>query len=108
MAHIGPENLGIGGPLDGHAGSGSVQAHRADHGSRLPIAVRSAGMNALALWENVCGTTEQERPDIARASFYISGTILSRSVRPKIKVCAPYGHSKNWRGSAANGLADYM
>jgi hypothetical protein len=40
---IGPENLRIGGPLDGHAGGGTIQAHRADHGGGMPMTLGAAG-----------------------------------------------------------------
>jgi hypothetical protein len=46
--NIGPENLRIGSSLDGHAGGGAVQTHRADHGGGMPMAVGSAGMDALS------------------------------------------------------------
>jgi hypothetical protein len=47
-AHIGAENLRVGSPFDGHAGGGTVQAHRADHGGSMPMAVGAAGMDALS------------------------------------------------------------
>ena len=45
-ADIGPENLRIGGPLDGHAGGGTIEAHRADHGGGMPMALGAAGVDA--------------------------------------------------------------
>ena len=47
MADIDPENLRIGGPLDGHAGGGTVQADGADHGRGLPMALRTLGVDTL-------------------------------------------------------------
>lgn len=47
-ADIGPENLRIGGPLDGHAGGGTVQADRADYGGGMPMALGAAGVDALS------------------------------------------------------------
>jgi len=47
LADIGPENLRICGPLDGHAGGGTVQADRADHGRGLPMALRTWGVDPL-------------------------------------------------------------
>jgi len=46
--YIGPENLRIGRPLDGHAGGGTVQADRADHGGGMPMALGAAGVDALS------------------------------------------------------------
>jgi len=41
LAHIGMEDLGIGGPLNSHAGGGTIQPHRGDHRGGAPMSVRS-------------------------------------------------------------------
>jgi hypothetical protein len=47
VTDIGPENLRIGGPLDGYACGGTIQAHRADHGGGMPMTLGAAGVDAL-------------------------------------------------------------
>ena len=47
LADIGSKHLRIGRALDGHAGSRAIQPQRADPGGGLPMALGTAGVNAL-------------------------------------------------------------
>ena len=47
-AHVGSEKLRIGGPFDSQARGRTVQAHRADHGGCMPMALRCTGVEALS------------------------------------------------------------
>jgi len=48
FAHVGAEDVGVGGRLDGQAGGRAVQADRGDHGGGAPVAVRALRQQALA------------------------------------------------------------
>lgn len=56
LLDIGPEDFGIGGPLDGHGGGGAIQAHR----SRSPwwYASVHAGRQSAGAgpWDSACAT----------------------------------------------------
>ena len=62
---VGPKNFRIGGALDGHAGSGTIQADRGDHRRRMPVAIRGAGVDAFS----ALGATSQTGHIGLRARF---------------------------------------
>ena len=48
VVDIFPEDFRVGGPFDGHAGGGTIEPDRGDHGGGMPVAIRALGMEALA------------------------------------------------------------
>jgi hypothetical protein len=47
-AHVFAEDLRIGGALNGHAGGGTIETDRGDHGGRVPVSLGALGMDPLA------------------------------------------------------------